>query len=37
MKKIESFNIAKRVCYLAIEAFAALQNTVTINETKVIF
>ena len=37
MRKIASLNIAKRVRYLAIQAFGALQNTVTINETKLVF
>ena len=37
MRKIASLNIAKRVQYLAIQAFSALQNTVSINETKLVF
>ena len=37
MRKIARLNIAKRVRFLAIQAFSALQNTVTINETQLVF
>ena len=37
MRKLGCLNIPKSVRYFAIEAFGALQNTVSINEAKQVF